>query len=242
MSCFLSGTISGVNYYDGNSIRFTDKSNNSNEREQLFKNWWNDQIAQYGTQVTYFVRDFTLSAANKFFGENTTDGFRTGTSLVMAVDLTNNAVQFSQYGIMGSDELDAFIDIATFQETLSSLYLSGESIEPKAGDVFQLTEFGNDRVNGREGKFFEITERNDEDISKINPLQSHFLFKIKAARFDFSYTDNDVEETVSDQLTEDALSGLTTEPEQEYTNDLDSDQSTYFDYDGNDNTYGNYYD
>ena len=239
MSCYSTSNITGINYYTSTG-RFTDKSNNSNERDNLFKVWWKDQIAQYGTSTTYFVRDFTLSAADKFYGENTVAGFKAGTTLVMAINLSDNAITFSKFGLTSDDEVEAYIDISTYQSTLSSSYVSGEAIEPKAGDVFQLTELGNDRPGDRTGKYFEITERVDESISTINPLQGHYLFKIKARRYDFSYTDNDVEETASEQITDDALSGKTTDTIQEYINDLDTEQATYFNYGDNDDVYGDY--
>lgn len=239
MSCYSTSNITGINYYTSTG-RFTDKSNNSNERDNLFKVWWKDQIAQYGTSTTYFVRDFTLSAADKFYGENTVSGFKSGTTLVMVMNLSDNSITFSKFGLTSDDEVEAYIDISTYQSTLSSSYVSGEVIEPKAGDVFQLTEFGNDRPGGRDGKYFEITERVDESINTINPLQGHYLYKIKARRFDFSYTDNDVEEGASEQITDDALSGKTTDTIQDYINDLDTEQATYFNYGANDDVYGDY--
>jgi hypothetical protein len=239
MSCYSTSNITGINYYTSTG-RFTDKSNNSNERDNLFKVWWKDQIAQYGTSTTYFVRDFTLSAADKFYGENTVSGFKSGTTLVMVMNLSDNSITFSKFGLTSDDEVEAYIDISTYQSTLSSSYVSGEVIEPKAGDVFQLTEFGNDRPGGRDGKYFEITERVDESINTINPLQGHYLYKIKARRFDFSYTDNDVEEGASEQITDDALSGKTTDTIQDYINDLDTEQATYFNYGDNDDVYGDY--
>jgi len=239
MSCYSTSNITGINYHT-DVARFTDKSNNSNERNNLFKIWWKDQIALYGTQTTYYVRDFTLSAADKFYGENTTSGFLTGTNLVMVMNLTDNSITFSKFGLTSDDEVEAYIDISTYQETLSTQYSGSELIEPKAGDVFQLTELGNDRPGNREGKFFEITERVDESISTINQLQGHYLFKIKARRYDFSHTDDDVEEAVSEQITDDALSGKTTDTIQDYINDLDTEQASYFDYGTNDDVYGDY--
>jgi hypothetical protein len=239
MSCYITDSVSGINYYS-NTGRFTDKSNNTNERERLFKVWWRDQIAQYGTSTTYFVRDFTLSAADKFYGENTVDGFKEGTTLVMVMQLSDNSITFSKYGLTSDDEVEAYIDISTYQYTLSSMYLSSESIEPKAGDVFQLTELGNDRPVSRTGKYFEITERVDESINSINQLQGHYLFKIKARRYDFSHTDDDVEESASEQITDDALSGKTSESVQDYINDLDTEQASYFNYGDNDDVYGDY--
>ena len=241
MSCYSTSNITGINYHT-NVARFTDKSNNSNERDNLFKIWWKDQIALYGSSTTYFVRNFALSAADKFYGENTVNGYKDGTTLVMIMNLTDNSITFSKFGLTSDDEVEAYIDISTYQSTLSSHYDTdnGELIEPKAGDVFQLTELGNDRPGSREGKYFEITERVDESISTINQLQGHYVFKIKARRHDFSHTDDDVEEASSEQITDDALSGRVTDTEQSYIDDLDTEQASYFDYGTNDDVYGDY--
>lgn len=239
MSCYITDSVSGVNFFTSTG-RFTDKSNNTNERDRLFKVWWRDQISLYGTQTTYYIRDFTLSAADKFYGENTTSGFLSGTSLVMIMNLSDNSITFSKFGLTSDDEVEAYIDIATYQETLSSQYSDSQLVEPKAGDVFQLTELGNDRPGDREGKFFEITERVDESISSINQLQGHYVFKIKARRYDFSHTDDDVEENLSEQITDDSLSGRLTDNVQDYINDLDTEQASYFDYGTNDDVYGDY--
>lgn len=237
--CYLTTSITGVNYY--NDIgRFTDKSNNVNERNNLFKVWWKDQISLYGTNTTYFVRNFALSAADKFYGENTVDGFEVGTDLVMIMTINDNSITFSKFGLTSDDEVEAFIDISTYQSTLSGVYDDGELVEPKAGDVFKLTELGDDRPGDREGKYFEITERVEENVSTINQLQGHYVYKIKARRYDFSYTDNDVKEAASEQVTNDALSGNVTESAQSYIDDIDIAQASYFDYGTNDDVYGDY--
>jgi len=63
-------------------------------------------------------------------------------------------------------------------------------VEPKAGDVFQLSEYGNDRPGDRQAKYFEITEKLDQDIAQINNLQGHYVFLIKAKRLDYSFEPN----------------------------------------------------
>ena len=240
MSCYIKESVTGVNYHSS-TARFTDKSLNLNERDRLYKIWWKDQIALYGTKVSYFVRNFDLSAADTFYGENTIDGFKPATSMVMAINLNDTSITYSKFGIQSDDDLEAFIDITTYKETLSSQYLSSDVIEPKAGDVFQLIELGDDRPGNRNGKYFEITERIDESVaSNINQLQGHYLFKIKARRYDFTYTDNDVEEAVSEQVTNDTLSGKTTDDAQSYIDDIDTAQLSYFDYGSNDDVYGDY--
>lgn len=207
MSGYVKSNIVGIGYYTAPD-RFLNKSNNLNERELLYKNWWKEQINLYGIKIKYFVRDFDTSDSDTFYGERTIDGFRNGVDIVMAVVNNGNNIIFSKFGIMSDEDLDCFIDISTYVSSLSSVYSSEEDVEPKAGDVFQLIEFGSDRPGDRDGKFYEITERIHQDVNDINQLQGNYLYKIKSKRYDFTYTDDDVKENLSDMVIDDNTSGI----------------------------------
>jgi len=122
--------------------------------------------------------------------------------------------------------------------------------EPTAGDVFQLIEFGNDRPEGRNGKIFEITERLDESVKEINQLQGHYVFKLRARRNDHTFlptvitgetTSELAAEAKSTQVSDISGAGRLSNPDADYGIDLDTEQSTYFDYGTNDDVYGDYY-
>jgi len=123
--------------------------------------------------------------------------------------------------------------------------------EPNAGDVFQLIELGDDRPEGRNGKIFEITERLDESVKEINQLQGHYVFKLRARRNDHTFlpvvtspgetTDPLAAEAKSTQVSDVSGAGRLSNPDADYGNDLDTEQSTYFDYGTNDDVYGDYY-
>ena len=53
-----------------------------------------------------------------------------------------------------------------------------------------MSEYGDDRPNNRQAKYFEITEKLDEDIAQINNLAGHYVFLIKAKRLDYSFEPN----------------------------------------------------
>jgi len=131
----------------------------------------------------------------------------------LAVTLNENAINLSKFGFESDDEITAYIHISTFYDefySLSSVFdpmdhlinqkvtqgvydryaKFGPIVEPKAGDVFELSEYGNDRPNDRQAKFFEITEKLDQDISQINNLQGHYVFLLKAKRLDYSFEPN----------------------------------------------------
>jgi len=123
--------------------------------------------------------------------------------------------------------------------------------EPNAGDVFQLIEFGDDRPEGRNGKIFEITERLDESVKEINQLQGHYVFKLRARRNDHTFlpkvigpgeaTSELAAESKSTQVSDVSGAGRLSNPDADYGNDLDTEQTEYFDYGTNDDVYGDYY-
>jgi len=237
MGAFLTESISAVKYFSDaeQTIRFNLKTNSVNERAQTYKRWWKEQIRLYGTKIDYYVRNFALSATDKVYGENTHQGYHPKASFVMLIDLTDGSLTYSQYGLVSDDELTAIIDIETYQDSISA------STEPKAGDVFQLTEYGDDRPNSRDGKIFEITERLDQSINEINQLQGHYVFRLKARRNDHAFLPNLTPEAGSTQVSDTSGVGPLTATEIDYINDLDTDQSSYFDYGTNDDVYGDYY-
>lgn len=183
----------GLVQTDETCYRFTDKAIQSSERV-LFSNWWREQLNQFGVKVNYFVNTYNVLSADNFYGEQTTKTFANPRQIVLAVTLNENAITLSQFGFESDDEITAYIHIDSFYNdfyTLSSVYNTQYNVvEPKAGDVFELTEYGDDRPNNRQSKYFEITQKLDQDISQINTLQGHYVFLIKAKRLDYSFEPN----------------------------------------------------
>jgi hypothetical protein len=244
MPAFLTETLTAVKYLTGGfgTDRFNLKSHNTNERDQTYKVWWKEQIRLYGTEIDYYSRNFELSASDKVYGENTHQGYHPKATFVMLMNLTDGSLTYSQYGLVSDDEIDAVIDISTFQENLSSTLGSVSASMPKAGDAFQLTEYGSrDRPGGKDGKIFEVTERMDEMINEINPLQGHYVFKLKARRNDHTFLPGMDAEAKSTMVTDTSGVGPLTAIETDYINDLDTEQESYFDYGSNDDVYGDYY-
>lgn len=172
--------------------RFSDKSNQGSERI-LFDNWWREIINQFGVKTTYYVNTFNTLSADNLYGEQPTKKFAPPVEFVMGINLNDNAITLSQFGFLSDDEVTGYIHIESFESVFSSLTAEGlwetqnDIIEPKAGDIFQLSEFGDDRPSDRQPKYFEITEKIDEDISQINPLAGHYVFLVKAKRYDYSF-------------------------------------------------------
>lgn len=205
--------------FDNTPVRFLNKSVNTNERSNYDK-WWKEQIQMYGTEVTYFGNKASIESTSDIYGEDNTSGFEEGKKIVITLNLNENAIVMEKFGLVADDEITAFIHIKTFYDVF------GEDTEPKAGDVFDLSEFGTDRPGGRGGKHFEITERVDQDVQQINPLIGHYVWLIRAKRHDFSFEPGAPEELGSEQIFD----------------DVSQESKRVFDYtvDNNDDVYGGY--
>jgi hypothetical protein len=231
-------------YYGAGGIRYPDKSTNQRERDNYY-NWFSEQITLYGQQADYYVNTYQLSAHDVIYGEHPTAQFSAPVSVIMMLELSEDSIFLGKFGLESEDEVTAFV-------TISSFYTSfGPGKEPKSGDVFKLTEYGNDRPGNRDGKMFEITQRVDQDNSTINPLMGHYIWQIKARRVDFTFRPGLTAEKGLDQVTDGSfsgrLSGYTnpqTDTKIDSTNDVDTESKKVFDYTvygDNDDVYGDYY-
>lgn len=244
----LSGGYNCV--YGTSGVRYLDSGNSESER-QLWDNWWREQISQYGMEVGYYINGYNLSAHDYFYGEQPLVRYAQPFPIVVALTLSNDNVILSKFGLEGQADLNAFIHIDTFYTTVSGLtsVLSASNYEPKAGDLIQLTEYGNLRPGGRNGKVFEITERLDEMGGENNQLMGHYVWMIKAKRYDFNYELDAPRENLMDQVFDNKADGLQNNlPDiietKEYTQNVDKDSAEIFNYDentqANTSVYGDY--
>jgi hypothetical protein len=162
------------------SVRYLNKNNNANERNN-FSLWWREQIDQYGTSTTYYTHGYSLSSHNALYGEDPTSKYLKTENVIMLTDITNDSLMLSKFGIMADCDMTAVIHISAYYEKF------GEGKEPKAGDLIQLTEYGADRPGGRSAPIYEITERDDEYLQNTNALIGHYVWYIKCKRFEYSF-------------------------------------------------------
>jgi len=194
-------------------IRYLDVANNTSQI-QLYQNYWDEQIKQYGQIVNYYINANTLSGQDFFYGEQPLAGFLPPVPIVMAVTVNNDSVILSKFGIQGNADVTAIISIKTFTSVLSSNpSLSGVTTqytwEPKAGDLIELIEFGSTRPNGRSGQIFEITERVDQSGSETtNQMMGHYIWTIRGKRYDYDFEPYSPRENLSDQVYDNKADGL----------------------------------
>jgi hypothetical protein len=198
---------------------------------------FNDIINNFGVPINYYVNSFNISAADTLYGEHPTSIFRGPFELLMYIELNENAINLSKFGFASDDELTGYLHIATFTTTMSSLvnYSSfGQVVEPKSGDIIELTALGCDRPNGRGPKWFEVTERVDQDVASMNPLLGHYIYRLKAKRYEYSFEPGLSGERQNQQVFENSFSGILSSnipgvvpsDAKSYPGDVDTDSKT----------------
>ena len=206
------------------------------QAEQLvFDQAFNDLINNFGIPVNYFINTFNLSAADLLYGEDFGSKDNTGpaqfkgplTGVQMYIELSDDAVNLSKFGFDPGDEFTAFVHISTFAEAASAYFdysSVGQSIEPKAGDVIDLKVLGCDRPNGRGSVKYEITERMDQDVSALNPILGHYIYRLRGKRYEYSFESGLSSEYVNEQVYDNSFSGVLSTT---LVDQLTSDGKTY---------------
>jgi len=127
---------------NGEKIRFTNKNANENERK-IIASWWEEATDLYGTSVSYFVHNYTLSGHDFIYGEQPTAPFSLPTTMLMLANVNNDSLLLSKFGIQADADLTIVVPINKFAE-----YMGNPRAEPKAGDLIRLDEVGWDRPGG----------------------------------------------------------------------------------------------
>lgn len=119
------------------NYRYLNKGNNPNERG-LFQIYWDELIGRYGTNVEYYVYNYStaLTGHDFLYGEQPTASFATPVNVVMMADLQSEAILLSKFGIDTNADIILVVTMADYAR------IFGENAEPKSGDVIRLTELG----------------------------------------------------------------------------------------------------
>jgi len=232
------------NQVENSCFRFLDKDKNECERA-LVSNALREQINLYGTKVTYYINTYNPAlTADNFYGEQPLSEYGIPISFIAFIDLNENSLLLSKFGFQSEDEITMYIHISSFYEAYNTPVLSalfnGYAIEPKSDDVFKLTEYGSDRPGERDGKMFQITERLDQDINKINPLLGHYVWLLKAKRFEYSFEPGLTAEKGNTQVFDNPKDNSITGADKNYTFDINIASKQVFDGKNNTSVYGEY--
>ena len=214
-------------------VRYLNKSINDNERE-LFSHYWKEQIEHYGVETTYYTNGYSLTSHNFLYGEDPTSVFLSAGPVVMLTDITNDAIMLSKFGIMADCDMTVVVHISSYYETF------GWGVEPKAGDLIELKEYGGfgDRPGGRGAPVYEITERDDQNLQfNANHLMGHYIWVIKCKRWEYSSEPGVLAEPLNIQINDSEEYGRmegSTNPDESvmpYPDSVDGTQKCIFDHD-----------
>ena len=152
-----------------------------------------DLINNFGLTIDYYVNGFNLSAADTLYGEHPLQEFYGPIEIAAYLELNEANLALAKFGFDAQDDFTAYFHITTFYTVFSALSVyaeNGQKVEPKSGDLIQVTPLGCDRPNGRGANIFEITERRDQDVTDINPLLGHYVYRVRAKRYEHTYETN----------------------------------------------------
>lgn len=108
-----------------------------------------------------------------------------------------------------SPEIGGYDFSASRYSALQLYNSTGQSVEPKSGDLIEVWPLGCDRPNGRGAKIYEVTERTDQDIATLNPLLGHYVYRLRAKRYMHSFEPGAPLEKQNQQIFDNAFSGIT---------------------------------
>ena len=109
------------------------KGDNMQAEQHVFDMAYNDLINNFGVEINYYVKPFSLSAANMLYGEHPTAVYSAASGMQMYVELSQDALALSQFGFDPGDEFTGYVHIDTFQAQMSSngAYATLNDVEPK---------------------------------------------------------------------------------------------------------------
>lgn len=209
LSCLEPSNIfAGV--FKPNCGGFADPSKFQAERS-LYNSGFSELINNFGVDIDYYVNTYNLSAANNFYGEHTVAPYYGPVTIRAYVEYQHNAVPLQVYGWDPDDSVTLYFHINSFSKAFDAVDIhvaNGQRVEPKADDGFMLTPYGCDRPGGRSPKTFVVTEVIDEDGTTINPLAGHYVWKITAKRYDYSFEAGFPDENDNVQVYDNTFSGV----------------------------------
>jgi hypothetical protein len=165
------------------TLRYLNKNFNAAERKN-FSNWWKEQILIYGSEITYFTNNSSVSGSNPLYGEMPDAVFGEGKKMIILNLINADSVILSKFGLVSDSDLTGVIHPDLFTSVF------GLSAEPKRDDLIELTEYGIDRINypKRGPTIYQLTDVVDE--FKINALGGHYVWFFNAKRYDYSQEPN----------------------------------------------------
>lgn len=193
--------------------------NNLQGEQLVFDEAYKDLINSFGVNINYYVNTYNLSSADNFYGEYPIKRFSLPQNMRMYVEVSANAITLQKFGFVSDDEFTGYVHIDTFTTLFSALNIhvpEGQRIEPKSGDVIELVDLGYCRPGNRGPRFYEITERVDQDIPSMNPVYGTYIYRLKGKRLEYSFEPGLSGESGNEQVYDSTFSGIVSSAIQDF--------------------------
>lgn len=190
-------------------------TNNANklgvEDKIYYENVVETYINERGYLLAYRPYLYHMDESEKLLGEHSAAEYGLPMDVIMILEVKDQPSWIEAAGFKQDEQVTAWLHISSFKNNVKKILETENSIranqyreiynssyveendivhaiEPKAGDVFQLTQFGSDREYDRGNRMWIITNVEDEIISEnFNMAFGHYVWKITAKRFRYSY-------------------------------------------------------
>lgn len=170
--------------------------NSSDLLRQTYRNQVNEIARNYGMAITYIPRKYDFNVANFIYGEDRISGYINGRELKAIIDFQSYTTFLTKFGIMSDADLTIYIPLEEFERVWGPR--SGEGgIYPLAGDLFFINDSACDRPLQQSPMVFEVIDKDDK-VNPVDYMGGHYLWKINAKRFDYSYEKGAPEERFLD--------------------------------------------
>lgn len=147
-------------------LNFNDKIYTSND-SKLYGDYFREMIQRYGVRTYYYLNTYVpVSSAIHEYGEDQVTGFQRARPITMLVDIPNESILFSKFGLQTDADFTAIIHVKDWFNTFGTS-LSGE---PKAGDVVRILNTG---WGEEETSFYYNSAANDSVFNIINKNASN---------------------------------------------------------------------
>lgn len=187
---------------------------NYQAEKALYDMTFSDLINNRGIPINYYINTYNTEEADNLYGEHPTAAFYGPIPLMMYVELDEDSISFTNVGIVSDDSITAYVHIDTFKDTMSGINFNiisnnntsmssydihdllfydkphinnNQAIEPKTGDLIEIEILGCDRPGNRGSKIFEITEETEQDMSALNPMLGHYIWRLRGKRYEHSF-------------------------------------------------------
>lgn len=168
-------------------------------------------ITENGLPCWFYPYLFQEEKMEEFTGEHNSAGYGRPVEVIMVLEIKDAPSWVSGLGIENDETVTAWLHIRTFKNKIipilensddgryvdyNTIYCKNpwehgaylKKIQPKPKDCFQVLTSGCDREWDAGARIWEITNVEDEIWSeKINPAQGHYVWKITAKRYRYSF-------------------------------------------------------